>query len=87
MKNEFCLLQLVSVPDDIAFESRYDIDVNMFLGKTAVAHILKGEMFGSNECFWHYGSIFSVPKAAKVCDILKNKFGILAEMIYILPNV
>lgn len=86
MKKEYCLIQLRSLPDAIIIGSDHAIDEQMFIDSIAADSILKGEMFSPSCCFWHYGSVFPVERALKICEILFSKFDIQSQLIYLLDD-
>lgn len=83
MKTLKCIIQLTFVPESIYKGSGGDIDSGMYLRRSAVDSLLKGEMFSGLDCFW--GSAEMVPeKDANQARMQLMNFGLTASVITII---
>lgn len=83
MKTKNCLIQLTYVPDSIYFTTDGSIDKDMFITSDAIDCLLKGEMFSSVDCMWHYASLCNEEDARKAKQQL-TEFGIVGEIIKVI---
>ena len=83
MKTKNCLVQLTYVPEPIYWTTDGSIDKGKFLTHDAIDCLLKGEMFSSLDCMWHYAALCSDEEARQAIRQL-TEFGLVGEIVNIL---
>lgn len=68
--NNFCIILLTFVPENIIRETDGSINNGLYLQRSAVDCLLRGEMFSGLECMSSYASLLPEEIAKKACKRL-----------------
>lgn len=80
MKTCKCIIQLEFVPENIIRETDGDIAKGMYLRRSAVDCLLRGEMFSGLDCMWSFASLLPEGIAMQAKQRL-FKLGMIGKII------